>query len=350
MIDVVETVEAFESLKSEWERLEQNPAMRIYQTYAWCKHAWDCYVSKEKGARLWILRWCQNGRKDTVIFPFYIDGKHTLRFIMDRRSDLCNVVYDEVPDRHWTYKEVVAKILENKTIKAINLQKMSAESEAFRYLAILLPESLIYKDNAYSWLNCEKCEDFIANQRQMRSKDRADLKAILRKSNKYELKVLSAQNKDAFPYEQIAHLKSQMVGIKRRTDFVFPETLQDFIFRIYMEGNVNILLLEKEGEAVALNFLLKKGNYYVSWVFLYSDPHASTTMYIKYLTNRVHESAFTFDFGVGVYSYKIGTFRPCVSPTFALRYGLSWRHYLISAYEMNLRYLKNYLKTKLKRH
>ena len=70
MIEVIDTLEKMEALKEEWERLEQNPEMRIFQTYAWCRHAWEHVVSKELGAKLWILRWSQAGRDDTVIFPF----------------------------------------------------------------------------------------------------------------------------------------------------------------------------------------------------------------------------------------------------------------------------------------
>jgi CelD/BcsL family acetyltransferase involved in cellulose biosynthesis len=71
MIDVIDTLEKMEALEEEWTRLEQNPEMRIFQTYAWCRYAWEHCVSKENGVRLWILRWSQAGRKDTVIFLYF---------------------------------------------------------------------------------------------------------------------------------------------------------------------------------------------------------------------------------------------------------------------------------------
>ena len=65
MVTVIETTTGFEGLKAEWERLEQNPRMHIFQTYAWCRVAWDFYLSKARGARLWILCWHQDGKQET---------------------------------------------------------------------------------------------------------------------------------------------------------------------------------------------------------------------------------------------------------------------------------------------
>ena len=350
MIEVIETLEKMEALKEEWERLEQNPEVRIFQTYAWCRHAWEWCVSKEEGAKLWLLRWSQAGREDTVIFPFYIDGRGALRFIMDRHSDVCNAVYGERGDHHWCYKEVAEVILNEPKILAIQFQKLNGDSELLNQLGVFLPATLVYKDNAYSWVKSEQCDDFIVGQRQMRSKDKADLKAIRRKAEKYTLQVLSSVKGDDFPSDEVKYLRSEMQKLGLRKTSPFSDNAIEFIRKVYAENHTDIIILREGNEVKALNFVLKKQNVYLSWAFLYTDARTSTSMYVKLLTEWAKEQSLVFDFGVGVYSYKIGTFRPEMALTYSLLCGKTpWCH-IKCTIAMNLRFVKDYLKLKLTRH
>ena len=350
MVTIIEDEVGFERLKPDWERIEQNAQMRIFQTYAWCRAAWDEYLSKEQGNRLWILKWYQDGKDDNVIFPFYIDCKRRLRFIMDTHSDLCNTVYLGSVNRHWVYKEVAETIVANKKIRSVWLQKMYGEAEPLRYLGVFLPTALIYKDNAFSWVCSDKCDDFIAEQRQMRSKDKADLKAIRRKAAKYEISVLSASNGDAFPDTLIERFREKMRSKANREITFLPDDLIRFARLIYVLGCSDIVVLKSGNEAVALNFLLIKSDRYLSWIFLYTDSKASTLMYVKLLSEMAGQRSFVFDFGVGVYSYKIGTFRPETGVTLSLRCGLTiWEH-IKCVVSMNWRFVKNYIKSRMGHH
>ena len=349
MIDIINTVEAFERLRPEWEDLERNPSLRIFQTYVWCKSAWDCYVSKESAARLWILRWHQDGKEDVVIFPLYIDGKGCLRFIMDTHSDVCDSVHRLHANRHIAYKEAADCIVSNKRIKCVWLQKMRGESEAMHYFGVFLPAAIIYKDNAYSWISSDKSEDFIRWQPQLRSKDKADLKAIKRKADKYELCVYGAGG-EPFPEELIHIFRSEMLNNTKREIVFLPNELIAFSQKIYESGIADIVVMKDNGHPVALNFLLKKDDRFLSWIFLYTDPRSSTSMYVKLLSEFAKAKAFVFDFGVGVYSYKIGTFRPETEVLFSLRCGFSpWQH-IRCAIAMNFRFAKDYLTIILKKH
>ena len=350
MVTVIETTSAFEVLQTEWERFEDNPQMRIFQTYAWCKAAWDCYLSKEHGARLWILRWHQEGKDDVVIFPFYSDGDGCLRFIMDTHSDICDAVYPKGGNRNAVYKEVAEYILSERRIKSIWLQKMCGESEALRYLGVFLSAPVVYKDNAFSWVCSVKCEDYITNQTQMRSKDKADLKAIRRKAEKYEMDIISVEKGDPFPEEKILEFRKAMLANTSREIAFLPDDLVNFSRHIYDSSCADIVTLSEQGKMVALNFILKKDKSYLSWIFLYTNPRTSTAMYAKLLTRLAQERAFEFNFGVGVYSYKIGTFRPETGLTFSLRCGLTWWRHLTCALAMNYRFAKDYLKAKLRKH
>ena len=259
MIDIINTVEAFERLKPEWEALERNPSLRIFQTYAWCRTAWDCYVSKERSPRLWILRWHQDGKEDVVIFPFYIDGEGCLRFIMDTHSDVCDSVHsDKCANRHWAYKEASDKIRENTTIKSVFLQKMSGLGEALNYFSILLPGSVVSRDHAFSWLISERTNEFIAGQSQFKRKDRDRLKSILRASEHFDFRILSAKNHDQFPQNDIVALRKWMIGKSRADDAFISDNMVSFAKTLYEMGRIELSVLCDGDGICALAFRLLK--------------------------------------------------------------------------------------------
>ena len=81
MVDVVTDADGFVALEPVWSRLETGSHMRIFQTYLWCKLAWDYVLSKMSGNTLCIIKWERGD--DAVILPTYIDQRGTLRFIAD---------------------------------------------------------------------------------------------------------------------------------------------------------------------------------------------------------------------------------------------------------------------------
>ena len=347
MIEVIDTLEKMEALKEEWERLEQNPEMRIFQTYAWCRHAWEWCVSKEEGAKLWLLRWSQAGREDTVIFPFYIDGRGTLRFIMDRHSDVCNAVYGERGNHHWCYKEVADLVLSVAEIKSVSFAKMLGESECLNYLAILLPGSVVNKDNAYSYLVSPKTNQFITSQSQLKSKDRSRLNGINRKPG--ILKIANVINGDVFPKEDILRLRELMLASRRRECAFFSDDMLIFIQKVYEEGKCEVARLYVGDVAVALAFRLLNDVRINYWIVLYEDKKTVTELYLKYMCEKATERNYVFDFGVGAYAYKLSTFRPSVGITFSLNYSSRLFKQLNGLKDANIRLLKDILKPRLKR-
>lgn len=344
MVDLITTEEQFKALEPIWRQVEQNSRMRIFQTFDWVWNGWNEFQKKERGAKLWILKWHQDGKTDVVILPSCIDKNGTLRFIMDIHSDTLDAIYSEGHNHHQAYKEMVEEIIKNKEIKSVWLQKMFGNGEALNQLGVQIRGGMVYKDHAFSWLDVRQSEDVIGTFEHMRSKDKADLRAIGRKATRYELKVLSNCNGDEFPIDAVLSLKNNMLKNTDREDYFFPETLIKFCQKIYDVNKADIVELWEGGELKALNFMLKKDNRYLSWIFLYTDPRTSTAMYVKYMAMMAKEMSFVLDFGVGVYTYKIGTFRPNVANTYSIRYGKSWGKHVSCVLAMNLRIVKDYLK------
>ena len=344
MIDIIDTDKGFDALAPEWRSLEANPRMRIFQTFLWNREGWREACTEHPENNLWILRWHQNGNDDVVIFPFFIDGKGTLRFIYDTHCDLLDTVYKNGGNRHICYREAVGAILSNPHIRSICLHKMYGESEALQYLGVLLKGSIVARDNAFSWLDIQKSPDFIKSLTFMPSKDRADLKGILRKAEGKVLKVFSVTSGDQFPEALIESLAVSMRTTRLRGSSFFPQPLMQFARCIYEKNKMDIATLFEGDKCVAANFLLKKDDRVVSWIFLYTDNRASTELYVKYLSQECIRRSLVFDFGVGVYSYKIGTFRPQTGVTFAIRYGKTHLLQAKAFIDANIRLAKDYIK------
>ena len=348
MIDIITDVRSFEQLKKEWERIECNPELRIFQTYVWCRTAWDSCVSKENGVRLWILYWHQEGKDDTVIFPFYIDRQRRLRIIMDTHSDICDSVHGPSNiNRHWAYKEAAEIIRCEKSISSVFLQKMDGRSELLNYFSVLLPGCVVSRDNAFSWLVAEQSDSFIAGQKQFRRKDRDRLKAIARKKDGFDFKILSLSNGDTFPEGYVVDLRKTMIGWRRRDASFLTDHMINFIKEIYISGKCEIPVLVKDGCVSALAFRLLKGNWISYWIVLYKEQRLTTELYLAYMMQKTQECGCVFDFGVGTYGYKLGVFRPKLGATFSLRYARNLFCHLLCLINANVRLLKDLFKPRL---
>lgn len=322
MISILSDLDDLAAVESTWRREEQFAGARVFQTYAWVISAWRTLLATDPANRLWVVQWTQDGRKGQVFFPLYIDGNGTLRFILDVHSDICGAVGDWNGNLHWAYKELAAAIRAEKQIKRVWLQKMRGGSSTLNGLGVFLHGALVYRDNAYSWVVNETCDDFIMGQNQLKSKDRADLKGVRRKADRETTLKVLLPGRDPYPAKIVDGLVAHMLQINR-SDVFFPTGMREFTEEIYRAGLCDILILERQSKPIALNFLLKKDSRYLSWIFLYADARASSAMYIKYLTEKARTDSFIFDFGVGVYDYKIGTFRPQTELTYSLRYSKS---------------------------
>lgn len=346
MVEVIDTIEKFDAEERIWKSVETNPAMLIFQSFDWCRAAWINVISKVPSNSLWVLKWSQDGRDDVVYFPFYIDGKGTLRFIFDSDSDALNSVYSSADiNRHWCYREVADMIIKESRIKSVWLQKMRGGSESLNYLSVLLRGGLVYKDNASSCLHIMQSNDFIKSQQHMKSKDRADLKGILKQAGKYSLRVVSRQDGNLFPEKELVELRDYMVQKGWREGACFDESAIAFSKDLFERGRCDVAVLEDSDGIQAANMILVKGGTLLSWVFLYKNPRASTLLYLKFFSEQEHDKPYVFDFGVGVYSYKIGTFRPSVENTYSLRWSKSKSGFLRNLLALNVRCGKDWIKS-----
>lgn len=347
MINVIDSECKFAALEQTWRRLDARVTLRLPQTFDWCYTAWITHLSKEPGAKLWILHW-ESGKGDDVIFPFYIDRTKTLRFIMDSHNDINDVVCMPNKNLHMAFYEASEAISKNDQIKSVWFMYIYGAGTVLNYFGVLLPARIIYRDHAFSWIDYCPGDGFIARQSHLKSKDKANLKALLRKSAGSDLEVYSKATGYEYPRELIVSMRDKMLkGAGRRLNF-FPDTMVDFCERIYNLGLCKLLVLKKNEAVVAFNFIECMRDRELSWIFMYVDPHASTEMYIKYFNEEKESPVSIFDFGVGAYRYKLGTFRPYLGVTFSMRYGKTIFRQMQAFKCMMFRALKDYIKLWIK--
>ncbi len=344
MIKVIDSLAKFDSIKDIWEELEKNPQMRIQQTFEWNRLGWEFYDSKTPGTKLRILLWYQEERKEKVIFPFFIDKKNNLRFIMDEHSDILDAIYANNEELHYAFLEAADWIVNYKEIKRVKFRQMSGDSLLLNYFGVMLPVPIIYKDHAYSWLVTHKSEDFIGDQKQLKQKDRSRLRALNKKSQIYNFKILRKDTYNTFPINDIINLRNYLLKNTRRKITFFPDKLLNFAKELFNKGICEIPILSDENGVHALAFRLIKGNRINFWIFMYDDAKLPTELYVKYMIERAKESDKIFDFGAGVYRYKLQTFRPRVALTFSLLMAKSPWGQLMAVKDLLIRYVKDYLK------
>lgn len=350
MIDVINTIERWNEEAGQWKTVEQSPAMLIFQTFEWCKAAWECVLSKSDTNKLWVLKWTQDGRDDVVYFPFYIDGRGTLRIMLDSDTDACNAVYNSIEvNRYWCYREVADAINAEPCIKRVWFQKMRCDSEMLDYLGVFLQGALLYKDNAYARMALKEGGDITCSQAHMRSSDRKHWRQLLRKSERFGFKVFSKSGNEPFPEADIRRIAQEMVDAGFRKSGFLSDELIAFAGCLYENGLCEIPVLKEDNKIVTIEFRLVKGDYTLDWIFLSKNPSTGTEINVKYCTERAKAHSGVLDFGVGAYEYKILTTRPEVGVTFSLRYSKSFAGELMDLASLGVRLGKDMVKVALAR-
>lgn len=316
----------------------------VFQTQAWISAAWTHLLNDGKN-RLWIAKWTEEKSDAFVLFPGYIDAKGCLRFINDTHSDIGGCVLTPSANVHYASKEIAAAIQEDKRIKSVWLQKMPGGSAALNALGVFLKGSVIYRDNAFSYVPVEQGDDFLITQAHLRSKDKIRFKGFAKKCQEYDFSILSANRGDVFPREEVTELRDELAKGRRGDASFFDDNLIAFVESVYNDGLCEIPILRKNGVVESLDFRLLGNGRIIAWVILSRNPNTVTLHYIRYAIEKSKVMPFVMDFGVGVYGWKVLTFRPRTALTFSLRYHKLFLGKFLDLIIANLRIGKDLIKS-----
>ena len=349
-ITVIDNEEAFLDLRPEWDALvAANPKLRVFQTFDWCFEGWiRCYAWRP-GASLFIVRAVRENHEEKAIFPFWLDGKGRLAFLMGQFSDVCDAIYAQ-HDSNWHlfYNDVIEFLLRDKRVRSIALSHLEADSECLAYFGVLWPHARVTRMDAYSFLSLKRQQDFPEGLGFLSPSDRSRLRKLLAQSTTQTFQLFSRENNNSFPRAELLALRQRMCDEKLRVPAFFPLEAFEVVSHMYEVGLCEIeAFVNADGsfEAAAFRLCNQQKSHINFWIMLYRNPRDTTLLSVRYMAEKLKERDSIFDFGTGAYSYKLGTFRPRVVHLFAVCDAPETLRWFVRDIEMLLRkYVKAWLK------
>ena len=340
MVKVLDTFS--DDVVSAWRKLENAPGSSVFQTLDWCRASWESLLAQRDGNRLHLMFWSGLDEESPVIMPTFLDKHGTLRFINDEHSDCGDAVYERGYNNFFAFKELTEAIIADRRVRSICLQKIRRYSEALGYFSVFLRGPLVYRDHAYPWLEIPHAEDFSSGQRHLRSRDRNRIAYCQREAASARVTVYSVQTGTVFPEDQIVMLRDLMRRKGRRDAKFIDKTMLLFIRRVYECGLCEVLSVSDGDEVMSIAILLKYRKSVLCWLMLYQDTKWNTYLHVLCLDKLARAGGCAFDFGVGMYDYKLRPFRPKLECTFSLRWGRGFFSRFYAYLRMNWRFIRVY--------
>ena len=336
MIEVYDSLERMGTLEPLWRGLETNPAMRGFQTYAWNHAAAESCAAR---GRLAILRWYSPATDDQVIFPGWIDGKGNLRFLGDDVGDVGGCVFGRSSvNRIHAYREFAEWVEQRRNIRRVWLQKLDAEGEPLRYFSTVFHGAMVFKDHLRGQLTSFRTEDFIGGQTHLRPKERSRLRGIVHRSKGMRLQILKDPNRALADLRNVADF---MIEQGWRSARWFDGRILGLAEAMMAAGWMEAAELVNDDGVQVIGLRIVKDGQSDAWICGYREKDLLSSLYVRYMEEKVKTGDWRFDFGVGAYNYKWQSFRPEPRVSFTLRYSKSRLGKLWDFVRMNVRVGRN---------
>ena len=287
----------------------------VFQTFEWNFEWWS---KAHKEDYLFIIIFFKKSIENPVaIFPLIIDKEKRLRFIADIHTDYSKILtadlnLSDIHDISNTFFNIVNNC-ENKTIE---LKNINQNDTLINYLQLPFDnKKIFYQSNGCSHLEVTPVKDnFFGSFTHLKSKKRSELKRVYKKYSDFTSSILTKET-HTFPLDKIKSISTEMTESGLREETFLNDDLINIISVLFEKGYLIIHAIENEsGETIAMNFvLISSKNSYLLWIDIYKDLQYinifSYIAFMKRMTETVNEK-ITFDFGRGLYDYKIKNFLP----------------------------------------
>ena len=321
MIKIIRNEEQFRALKPEWDNLiAANQEARVFQTFDLNYAVWSS--GYHKGDKLYILRAIREGHPDScVIFPFCIRSGGRLEFIASELADVLDVVYARAGKNwHILFSEVAKFIMEQPEVHSFAFEKLEDSSDLLRYFGAYLISCNIQHAQSISYLAVGRTADFAAALIHLPSKDRSYVRSLLKNKTGFRFRLYAKMLGDEFPVSKIKALRDEMIGSGVRKYVSVSDNAVSCMAYLFDQGCCEVAaLLDERGDLSIASFRLIEKNHINFWVVLYRDRKLVTLCDALYMAEKVKTGPWLFDWGLGLYSYKLGTFRPEVQHLYSLR-------------------------------
>ena len=316
---IITDVKEFKLLEGEWNLLFNNRIYSVFQSFLFNYYSWKEILIESSLNSLFIVQIIQN---DITIgfFPLYNDKTSTLRFINDVHSDFCDIILDKEIDLN-NLLQFIFKDCEQKKIQLINLK----ENSIFTQFSVSNKQYNLssYVSGKYTDFEVNK-GSFPNNYTKLLSKERYEIRRILKKNLNCKFYVLSKSNSD-FPVDEILKLRQKMINNGSRNNKFLPINLLKLIEKLYNSHYVEISYV-KDSEVRAILFVMKNKNYSLFWINLFDNLGYTSDLYnyISYIAVKSLENKICINLGRGAYKWKIAKFRPNIYELYTVNFFSSW--------------------------
>lgn len=331
MINILSDTTAFDQIQKDWTLLYSNALnVTFFQTYQYNRIAWETFKTEKD--KLYIIIYKNTDIGTGAIFPFYIDKEKCLRFINDRHTDFCNILFsNKICSIHNVMYEVWQEIIKEPLIRFVFLDNLLPTSPILSYWKVFAGNAFVFSQTEHSWLNCPHSNSVIKEFKHLTAKERNRLNNIEKKMATLSMKIFKMPT-DPYPQKDITSLITTMERIGLRSHKYFNNKMLLFIQRLYEAGLLEIPILYNKNEAVSLGFIFisPDENYSMRWIILYKEKKYNLWNNLKYITEKSSKKQIIIDFGRGGYDYKMTNFRPEIENLYRLLFSKNaWNNWYV---------------------
>ncbi|BBG65153.1 hypothetical protein NNO_0450 [Hydrogenimonas sp.] len=334
---IIQNENDFKSSKQIWERLyESCGCCTVFQTFEWNYEWW---LKGHREDQLFIIVFFKKNIENPIaIFPLIIDEKNILRFIADIHTDFSKILSTDLDIADmYDISKIFFNLFNNCSCKSIELKNINQDDALINYLQLPFDnKKIFFQSNGYSYLEITPVKDnFFNSFSHLKSKRKSELKRIYKKYSGYTSSILTA-NTDTFPLDDIKSISNEMTKNGLREETFLDSTLLEIIYVLYEKDNLIIQTIQNSrGESVAMNFVLKSPKErYIFWIDIYKNfQYINIFSYITFMKTIIESSdkQIIFDFGRGLYDYKIKNFLPIIKQQYTFffsKYNFDFLSYL----------------------
>ena len=233
-----------------------------------------------------------------------------LRFINDKHADFCDILSET---DSFLIVEYLSK--ENR-IGRFRLKNLIKESKVATKLKKVAYSNINFSLN-FSTLSLLISDSFPSNFTHFIYKQKRRLKRIL---NKFSVEHLLFDSKSkVFPKKEILVLKNIMIAKSIRNHGFLDMHFLLLAEQLYDSGFLIVSIIKVDDKISGISLIFKHEDQYSFWVDLFDDRKMinlyHNTLFLKYITQN---SDAVFNFGRGIYNYKIQNYQPEVYELFEL--------------------------------
>jgi len=299
LVKVIDNIDDLLLLKEQWVNLFNEGDYTVFQSFDFCYNSVlgaeiciICLFERDKLVELWPLE--------------IIDNK--LRFINDTHADFCDILSSS------NSRNVISFLKEEKSLGKLSFRNLKQDALVLKKVDDILFFDLSKSIN-YSILSLVCTDVFPENFNHFVYRQKRRLKRILKKYTASHSFIEVSVN--PFPYADIVLLRDKMIALKIRNSTFLDDTFLGIVEALYNSGKLIVSKIVVDGGVVSLSLLFKSDNKYSFWVDLYNDLQMINLYHnVVVIKNCTLKSDAIFNFGRGVYSYKIQNFQPKILPLF----------------------------------